>query len=248
MNFVEEIKRHHAWEEFAKRGWMNQHLEFGAKLAMGQSAGVFSKDDLEKLQNFWQKEIVEKTEVRPGLFKRFPKEYPYQRKYSLSHDELLGLALCSMVLEPYTRLTIKRILDQGPNVLGLYMSGHSPFKPRAVTGNWFMRQAIRLTNWLGPMIDSEWFILRRPLYRGLCKIAANRQITPAEYEGIKFNLLTEKAWNLLDLRCLLLELADRPEFRQHVVSARKRMGESYKGRYGKNPLYLFLWEKRGKSY
>lgn len=225
---------------------MNPHLEFGAKLAMGKLTGAFSREDLEKLQNFWQKEIVQKTEVRPGLFKRYPKEYKYQRKYSLSHDELLGLALCSMVLEPKTRLTIKRILDKGPT-LGLYLSGFSPSKPRPVKGNWFERNLIRAGNLLMQFVDSEWFILSpiRPDLRGYWKVAANRELSTTEYEAIKLDLMMLKTWNLLDLRCCLLELAGRPEFRQHVAMARQRMGTKYRGRYGENPLYLYLWDKRG---
>jgi len=194
---------------------VNPHLDFATMCLMAESVGF----DVEPLGDFWRKEYRNRCEVSPGLFKRVPEGY-YGRKMSFSHDEMLGLAWCSWRFD--RGLTAKRVLDQG-RFLGLYLSGYS--------GKW--------------LIDSEWFVLMRPEYRGFVKLGANRNITHDEQAGIEVNLMLTTSWNLLDFRILWLEQLGVSSL--YTDSARARMAHKYRERYGDNPIYQLLWKLRDKK-
>lgn len=215
---------------------MNPHLEFSAKVLMAWDH--IDTIERQKLRQFWVNQYRDRTEIKRGLFKRFPPDIAgeYRSKYSTSHDELItGICFMSYLFEGGE--SARRILDEG-RTFGFYLSGHSPNKP--IKGKWYAP----IINFLDKFLDSEWLVLFNPSHKGFAKLAAGRQMSMIEREAIKINLATSKTWNLLDIKLLFLEQLNLPEFNQHVMAARKRMGTKYRGRYGSDPLYLRLWELR----
>lgn len=234
MNLTAAIIASQEWENIDH---MNPHLELSAKVYMAWD--YISDADKDGLQELWRKEYRDRTEIKRGLFKRFPPDIAtdYQAGYSTSHDELItGICFMSYLFDDGK--TAARILDEG-RTLGFYFSGHSPFKP--VNKDVWYRGII---NWLGSRVDSEWLVLFNPTHRAFAKLSAGRQLSMIEREAIKINLATSTTWNLLDIKLLFLEKLNLPEFNQHVMAARKRMGSRYRGRYGNNPLYLQIWSLR----
>lgn len=213
---------------------MNPHLEFSAKVLMAWDH--VSDADKDKLRDFWRNEYRDKTEIDRGLFKRFPLgTSEYRDGYSTSHDELItGICFMSWLLDDGE--TARRILDEG-RTIGFYFSGKSP--PKYGHGDDFKT---KVGNFLMRYVDSEWLVLFNPVYRGYAKLAAGRRLSFLEGESIKLDLLLTKTANLIDIRCLFLERLGL--FGEHTRRARRRIGNSYRGRYGDDPIYLKIWGMR----
>jgi len=192
-------------------GLQNPFLEL-ASLTLELREHGFAHD---RLADTW-KHIRDARRIGVGRFRRSPKGHAHH-EMTLSHDELLGIAVLSNIFD--NGETIKEIIDQGLT-FGLYLNGKNE------KGHW---------------IDSEWFTYWRPEYRGFMKLAAGRKLNWLEECAIHLNIWLATSWNLKRVRLLFLKgLGFYPEF---LARAEKDLGDKYRGRYGKNPLYWNIWSE-----
>lgn len=189
-------------------GLQNPFLELASLSLEAKHAGLA----YDRLKPTWER-MRDERRARRGVFLRKPND----TSISTSHDEWIGLAVCSYLFDGGE--TAREILDEGLT-FGLWMTG------RNEKGYWF---------------DSEWVTPLRPEYRAIMKLAAGRRITFIEDLFMRGNIWLSRAWNMKRVRLLFLDAIGYDlEF---VLESLTQLGELYRGRYGSNPLYWNIWAK-----
>lgn len=221
--------------EWGGWGHQNSQLELAVRVLELRESGF----DISPLKPIWEKQR-DSTRLSPGIFLRSPKG-KYSSDMANSHDNFLGICILSYIFD--NGATAKEIEDKGL-VFGLWLTGR---------------------NEKGKLIDSEWFTYWRPEYRAFIKLAQGKKLTYIERTALDLNLLISQAWNVKRVRLLFLKeiLPDnKPNLLTKLIcklsgkhiynnvgvqhQSESFMMDSYKGRYGEDPLLLHLWSLNSK--
>jgi len=160
---------------------------------------------------------ISTTRTKPGHFLRSP-----DSTMATSHDELIGLVAASYLFDGGA--VAREILDN--TVFGIWNTGKNEH------GNWF---------------DFEWFILWRPEYQALAKLAAGRKLNIIQKIALNLSLIYSKAFNVKRVKLLFLYAAN--ETCSNFGKIEAELGNHYKGqRQFDDPIYKALWETNEGRY